>query len=296
MAVLYYLIAVLIWGTDAALTKAFLVQDVPAPAMFAVRMTFASLALMPFAWKHWPNFRTFSRKSWLELAVLVIVGVVVMNVVYTWGLVTVPSYLAVILFRLEPIFVILISFTFLNKKYTPWILLLTVSALTFAAVATVGGKITGSGLTLDPKGIALVILATLSSALATLAAKDLLKVMTPLVLTSVRTTFAALLLLSFTAKPLVTEILPKLSAGQIWLLVLLGVLYSGFAFWLYYEGLERSSPLLASLMQLIRIPTGIVTGFFLLAEVPGVLQWVGTAGIIIALILISISENRAEQK
>ncbi|HMN11567.1 MAG TPA: DMT family transporter [Bellilinea sp.] len=294
---MYFLLAVLIWGTDAGLTKAFLVADVPAPAMFAVRMTFASLALMPFAWKHWPDFRKLSLKSWLELGVLVVIGVVVMNVVYTWGLVTVPSYLAVILFRLEPILVILISFTFLNKKYSPLILVLTLAALTFAAVATLGGKLLGGGgLTLDPKGIMLVLLATLSSALATLAAKDLLRVMSPLVLTSVRTTFAALILLSFTAKPLVTEIIPRLSAGQIGLLVLLGVVFSGFAFWLYYEGLERSTPLLASLMQLIRIPTGIVTGYFLLAEVPGTMQWIGTTGIVLTLIFITLHENKAADR
>ena len=122
-------------------------------------------------------------------------------------------------------------------------------------------------------------------------AKDLLALVSPLLLTSLRTGLSTVLLLGWMGRTLVGEILPGMPGKEILVLVVMGVIYSGLAFWLYYKGLQNTSPLVGSLIQLLRIVSGLLASFVLLAEAPSALQWLGTAGLMATLFLLTRPEK-----
>lgn len=291
MSILFYTLAVLIWGTDAAITKRFLFSTIGPIPMVTVRLGVAALALLPLALREYPRLRGFGRKQWALLAVLVAVGTLGMNILFYEGLTRTPAFITLILFRLEPVFVILIGALFLKQHTRASTILLTLGAIASGALVSLGGSgvMHLSGLT--PLGIGLVLGASICSAIGTIVAKDLLALVSPLLLTSLRTGLSTVLLLAWMGRTLLGETLPGMPAKDILVLVIMGVIYSGLAFWLYYKGLQNTSPLVGSLIQLLRIVSGLLASFVLLAEAPSALQWVGTAGLMATLFLLTRPEK-----
>lgn len=113
MYLIFFIIAVALWGTDAAITKRFLLNSLPPEPMITMRLAVAAITLLPFTIQGWAGVKVLSRRDWLRMTLVVLVGTVAMNVLYYKGLVLVPSFITIILFRMEPVFTILILSLFL---------------------------------------------------------------------------------------------------------------------------------------------------------------------------------------
>lgn len=286
MPILAYLVAVLIWGTDAAITKRFLLTALPPTPMVTIRLAVAGVTLLPFVWHERTRLLRLPRRSWLALAALVLVGTLAMNLTFYLALERTPAFITLILFRLEPIFIILISALFLHQHTTARVWLLTLTAIICGAVISLGGSAHLNMASIPAAGVALVLIASICSAVGTILAKDLLQHVSPTMLTALRTNLTALCLLPFAGAALARE-LPAMPAGQLALLLGMGAVYSGLNFVLYYIGLRATSPLVGSLMQLLRIVSGLIASFALLGERPTAVQWAGTLGLMSVLYLLT---------
>ena len=287
MWILFYAIAVIVWGIDAAITKRFLSSSIAPAPMLSIRLAVAAASLIPFGLAELQSLRSFRKKEWMHLAVLVLIGTLAMNLLYYESLRRIPAYVTLILFRLDSVFIILISVFFLRQK-TDWkTVLLTLAALGCAGAISLGNQ---RGLTLkglDGWGIGLVFLAALSSGLSTIVAKDLLKVISPILLVTLRTSLTSIFLLAWQGPELFRDILPSLPRNDVWLMIFLGVVFSGLTFWVYYKGLKYTTPLVGSLVQLLRVVSGLGASYLLLAEVPTLIQWLGMVGLMGALFFLT---------
>jgi len=116
MWILFYAIAVLVWGTDAAITKRYLLSSIAPAPMLTIRLAVAGLTLIPFGMMELRSLKVFRKKEWAQLAVLILIGTLVMNLLYYESLTRNPAYLTLILFRLDSVFIILVSVLFLGHK------------------------------------------------------------------------------------------------------------------------------------------------------------------------------------
>lgn len=283
LAIFYYLLAVLTWGTDAAITKRFLLNSIDPAPMLTIRLVVAGLTLIPFGIREISSLRRFRRKEWLQLGVLIIFGTLGSNLLYYSSLRVTPAFLTLILYRLDSVFVIILSALVLKKTTSSRTFLLVLLAILCAAAISLRNFTTLSLTNFNTLGITLVLLAAFCSAIGTLVAKDLLAVISPLLLVTLRTSLASVFLLSWQGSVLFNNILPLLSGSEWGLLIFLGAIYSGITFWLYYKGLQATSPLIGSLIQLLRVVSGLLASYVLLAEIPNLIQWIGTVGLMATL-------------
>lgn len=283
MYILFFILAVLIWGTDAAITKRFLFNAIDPIPMVTLRMTIATVALLPFVIREFRSLRSFTRKDCVRLLVLAVVGTVGMNLLFYGGLVRTPAFIALILFRLEPVFVILISALFMRQRTSVTTVLLTLATIAAGAVVSLGGSGRVTTANIDILGIGLILLGSVCSAIGTIVAKDLLAASSPSLLNCLRTGLASLVLLSWMGRPLVVDILPALPARDLALLIFMGVVFSSVAFWLYYKGLQYTAPLVGAQLQLLRIVSGLLASMLLLGEIPTAVQWAGAAALSVLL-------------
>lgn len=292
--ILFFVVAVFLWGTDPAVTKRFLLVSLAPTEMTAMRLGIASITMLPFVLGELKKLRSLTRRDWLSLAALVVIGTTAMNLLYYEALTKIPAFMLLILFRLEPVFVIVLSAIFLNQRISLRTWLLTLAAIACAAVVSLGKGAQLSALQISGLGIGLALLASICSAIGTLLAKDLLKKISPLALNVVRAGLTSALILTAMGSRLETEVIPTLTPNEVWGIVLTGVIYSGIGFWMYYKGLQHIAPLIGSVIQLLRIVSGLAASYLLLAEIPSPIQWVGVAGLLVALFYLTRPETMAQ--
>jgi drug/metabolite transporter (DMT)-like permease len=287
MWILFYAIAVLVWGTDAAITKRYLLSSIAPAPMLTIRLAVAGLTLLPFGMMELRTLKAFRKKEWAYLAVLILIGTLVMNLLYYESLRRIPAYITLILFRLDSVFIIIISVLFLRQK-TDWrTVLLTLAALVSAGAISLGNQSSLAFKELNGLGIGLVLLASLASGLSTIVAKDLLKVISPILLVTLRTSLTSVCLLAWQGPALFRDILPSIPGSDLWLMIFMGAVFSGVTFWVYYKGLKYTTPLVGSLVQLLRVVSGLGASYLLLAEAPTTIQWLGMAGLMGALFFLT---------
>lgn len=291
MYLIFFIIAVALWGTDAAITKRFLLNSLPPEPMITMRLAVAAITLLPFTIQGWAGVKVLSRRDWLRMTLVVLVGTVAMNVLYYKGLVLVPSFITIILFRMEPVFTILILSLFLGQPASLRTWLLTLAAIISAALVTLGQGVEFSLEEISMFGVGLVMLASICSSISTIVAKRLLDIMSPLLLTGLRTGLASFCLLAWQGPTIVKDILPVIPRNDLLLIIGLGVVFSGFGFWMYYKGLQGATPLVGSLVGLLRIVSGLIASYALLNEIPTLVQWVGVVGLMGALYLLAAPQK-----
>lgn len=115
----YYAVAVLIWGSETALTKAFLLDSLAPEAMLVLRTAITSLVLLPLVALDRPQLGRLSRQVWLAVLALSLLGTALPMLLYFVALARIPASTTMLLYRTEPIFVILLSVTVLHQRVAP---------------------------------------------------------------------------------------------------------------------------------------------------------------------------------
>jgi drug/metabolite transporter (DMT)-like permease len=220
---------------------------------------------------------------------LSLLGTALPMLLYFVALARIPASTTMLLYRTEPIFVILLSATVLRQHVAPRVWLLTVLAVACSYLIA-AGQLAPPPLQSDAaQGALLVLAATALYAVATLLGKGLLDKIPPLTLVWLRFSLALpVLVLLFGAQA--AAAIPALKGQDIVWLVWMGSVSSGLTFVFYYKGMQASNAILASVMTLLGPVTGLALSVFLLHESFNAVQVIGIAGLLSTVYFLSTAE------
>jgi drug/metabolite transporter (DMT)-like permease len=286
-ALVFYLLAIVIWGADAAVTKAFLLTTLSPLLTLVGRFAIAALCLLPFIYGELRTLPRLTPKDWLSIGMLGLLGTALPNWLYLEALVSLPASIVLLLYRLEPIFAILIALILFHQPITLYIWPFLLIAIACSYIIVTGGAI--SPLTLGPettRGIMLTLAGTVLWAVATFVGKALLTKVSPILLVWLRFSLAlgGLLLCHGSNFSLLLTLTP----GDLFWLSYLGIVSTGLAYIFYYKGLAASSPILASIIQLLGPVVGLPISFLLLNEQLSYLQLGGAVGLLASLYVLTL--------
>lgn len=125
----YYAVAILIWGTESVLTKAFLLDSLAPQAMLVLRTAITALVLLPIVLLDRPTLGGLSRWDWGAVLVLGIFGTALPMMLYFAALDRIPASTTMLLYRTEPIFVILLSVFVLHQRVALRVWVMTLLAV-----------------------------------------------------------------------------------------------------------------------------------------------------------------------
>jgi drug/metabolite transporter (DMT)-like permease len=166
------LVAVCLWGLAPVATRAAVGHLAPLPLLL-IRLTAASLVLLPWAW---PVFRRLRPGSAGRLAAAGLLGLVGYNLPVTAGLRWLPATTAGLLLATEPVWVMVLGRLFLGERngVRPW--LGSAAALAGVAVLAGPGAVGGAGGSYRAlAGTGLVLAGTLAFAAYTIVLRPLSK-------------------------------------------------------------------------------------------------------------------------
>jgi drug/metabolite transporter (DMT)-like permease len=164
------LVAVCLWGLAPVATSAVVGHLSPLPLLL-IRLTAASLVLLPWAW---PVFRKLRARSAGRLVAAGLLGLVGYNLPVTAGLRWLPAATAGLLLATEPVWVLVLGHLFLRERGGARAWLGSAAALAGVAVLAGPGAVGGVGGGYRAlAGTGLVLAATLSFAAYTIVLRPL---------------------------------------------------------------------------------------------------------------------------
>ena len=175
----YYAVAILIWGTESVLTKAFLLDSLAPQAMLVLRTAITALVLLPIVLLDRPKLGGLSRRDWRAVLVLGVFGTALPMMLYFAALDRIPASTTMLLYRTEPIFVILLSVVVLHQRVATRVWGLTLLAVACSYLIAVGRLEPPPFQSDAAQGALLVVAATALYAVATLVGKALLDKVPP---------------------------------------------------------------------------------------------------------------------
>lgn len=287
----YYILAVLIWGSEAALTKAFLLDALAPGAMLLLRAVITSLVLLPLVALGRPPLRSLARRDWAALLALSLLGTALPTLLYFVALGLMPASTTMLMYRIEPIFVILLSVVLLGQRVALRVWLLTAAAVACAYLIAVGQLQPPPLDSSTTRGVLLMLASTVLFAWATLLGKSLLEKTPPLVLVWLRFSLALPLLMALYGREALAAA-PQLAAQNWFWLFWMGGISSGLAYVFYYKGLQWSSPIIASVVTLLGPVVGVTLSVLLLNESFTAVQVIGIVGLLVTVYFLSTSDLR----
>jgi len=284
----YYMLAVTIWGAEAVLTKMFL-SDVLAPGvMLVLRVLITALVLAPLVLLERPPLRRLQRRDWTALLALSLLGTALPTLFYFTALAMIPASTTMLLYRTEPIFVIVLSAVLLGQRVGLRVWLLTLLAVVCAYLIAVGQLQPPPLGSQTARGVLLMMASTALFAWATLLGKALLDKVSPLVLVWLRFSLALpLLAMLFGQEALVAA--RQLDLQNWFWLLWMGGISSGLAYVFYYKGLRGSNVVIASVATLLGPVIGVTLSVLLLHESFTAVQVAGIAGLLVTVYFLSTS-------
>jgi drug/metabolite transporter (DMT)-like permease len=163
------LVAVCLWGLAPVATRAAVTHLAPLP-LLVIRMTMASLVLLPWAV---PVFRRLRPSAAGRLLAVGILGLVGYNLPVTVGLQWLPASTAGLLLATEPVWVLVLSRVFLGERGGARAWLGSMVALCGVAVLAGPGALTGAHGYRAVAGAGLVLAGTLAFGGYTIALRPL---------------------------------------------------------------------------------------------------------------------------
>jgi drug/metabolite transporter (DMT)-like permease len=229
-----------------------------------------------------------SRRDWAALGALSLLGTALPTLIYFVALDMIPASTTMLLYRTEPIFVIVLSTVLLGQRVGWRVWLLTLLAVVCAYLIAVGQLQPPPLGSQTAQGVLLMLASTGLFAWATLLGKALLDKVSPLALVWLRFSLAMpVLAVLFGQEALVAA--PQLDL-QIWFWLLwMGGISSGLAYVFYYKGLQGSNVVIASVATLLGPVIGVTLSVLLLDERFTAVQVAGIVGLLVTMYFLSTS-------
>lgn len=297
------MVAASLWAVDA-LFRTQLTASIPSSAIVFIEHTIGFLILSPIFFKNWDAIKKLSSQEWLNFIALTVVSSVLGTILFTQALsksfAEFDFVTPILLQKLQPVFVIILSAIFLKEKITGRFMIFAALALIGSYMMTFGTAI----VQLTLQGKELVFVLALGAALCwgsgTIMSKRALKTLNFPAATAMRFLLAIPISLIFmfflnqTYNPL------QLGFNELWrFLIIASVTGGAGAIFLYYKGLQNTDAKVSTFAELMLPVVSLLIALTSLNPYgePQKLTVANALGIVIlitSIIVISLENNKKQ--
>ncbi|CAH2215404.1 DMT family transporter [Tepidibacter aestuarii] len=261
--ILLTMIAPILWGTTYIITSTLIPIDKPFFVALMRGLPVGSILLL--------YYKQFPKGVWILKSIILgtlnIGGFFAFLFIAAYRL---PGGIAAILGSVQPIFCIILSWLLLKEK--PNKKSYIASIMTILGVALLVLKPTGY---LDPLGIVAALIGAVSMASGVVLTKYWGRPVNNIVFTSWQLFYGSLILIPITF--IVEGGIPSLNITNIFGLVLIGVLNTGLAYALWFNGISKLSPTQVTFLGPLSPLTAFLLGFIFLKQTISYIQIVGVS-------------------
>ncbi len=294
IAPILVLVAGVLWGFMSVFTRTLSNWGIPAMSISCIRMVLSALFLWAFLFVFKRDAVKIKLKHLPFLALIGVLTMFLMSVCYVTAIETTSASVAAILLYTSPIFIFVFSIIFFREK----IRLGKVVALVVAVIGCVlvsgivsGGKFTIEGLLI---GLASGLLYGLYSILGTMAMRHY----SSITITAYAFLFSAILgliFLDYGAVGVAATVYAPSALYFVGCIVIYALVTALVPFTLYTYGLSRMEPSNAGILACIEPVVATLVGIFILEQSTDVYQIIGIVLVIVAIILIEITNKKMEK-
>jgi drug/metabolite transporter (DMT)-like permease len=279
-----------VWGSTYLAIRVG-VHEVP-PLMLAAMRFFAAGAAL-YGWTMMRGERAPSMRQWVSACILALLIFVGDYGLLFWAEIRVPSGIAAVMMATIPVFIALGEIVFLKTQRMTW-------RLGIALVVGIGGvavltlrTLNLSGMPVEPLGAAALIFASACWGVATILTRKLELPESKVVSSGAQMLAGGIML--FVASAAFGEFgrvdLRKVSSGAWWALAYLVVVGSIIGFTAYVWLLHHQSPTKVGTYAYVNPVVAVVVGYFLGGEELGMRTVVGTALVIVSVVMITTARK-----
>ncbi|HSM09652.1 MAG TPA: DMT family transporter [Gemmatimonadota bacterium] len=276
------LLLVVIWGVNFSVVKWLLEQFNPL-ALNGLRFALGALVLVPFVVRG-GGLARFERRDWLPLSVLGVVGNLVYQILFVFGIDLTLAGNAALMLAMSPMFVTLLSAYMRHESIRPagWFgVVFSTGGIACVLAGTSGVRFGAETLIGD-----LVMLgAAVAWAIYTVGASPLVRRHGALPVTAVTMWIGAALLFAVSVPSLTSQDWSLVTPLGWTALVLSGSLAVGLSYVIWYHGVEHLGSARTAVFSNTVPIVALVTAWLALGETPGPLQLFGAALIIAGVLL-----------
>jgi drug/metabolite transporter (DMT)-like permease len=284
---LFALTAAVFWGLGATLAKYVLAHGVSPLPLTQVRQTLSFLFMMAFFAVSRPRLARIGLKDIPYLAVMGIGGIAMVQITYYSAVSRIQVAAAVLLQYMSPVFILVFAAVFMREKVTST--KLTSLALAVTGCALVAGVYKVDLLKLNIAGVSWGLASALFFSFYTLYGQAGLKKYNAMTLFAYSCGFGSILW--WTINPPASFFAIQYS-GAMWLaficIAILGTIVPFISYFKSLEGLEASRVVITSTFEPV---VAGVASFLFLAEAMDILQLLGGALVLTAIVLLQRSPS-----
>jgi drug/metabolite transporter (DMT)-like permease len=281
-----------VWGSTYLAIRVG-VHEVP-PLMFAAMRFFPAGAAL-LGWTLMRGERAPTSRQWISACILALLIFVGDYGLLFWAEIRVPSGIAAVMMATIPVFIALGEIVFLGtQKLTVRLGIALVVGIGGVAVLTLR-TLNLSGMPVEPLGAAALIVAAMCWGVATILTRKLELPESKVVSSGAQMLAGGIMLFVFSA--LFGEFgrfdVRRVSTGAWWALAYLVVVGSIIGFTAYVWLLHHQSPTKVGTYAYVNPVVAVIVGYFLGGEELGMRTVVGTALVIVSVVMITTTRKRA---
>lgn len=251
---IFIMFAASLWAIDA-IFRTQLTFSIPPASIVMIEHAIGFLFLSPFLFKNISSIRALKLKEWLMLLAMTVVSSVLGTLLFTEALARSFAQFdfvtPILLQKLQPVFVIILSALFLKERLTPRFIMLAFFALFGSYLISFGFQ----PVQLQFVGKELVFMLAIGAAASwgagTILSKYALKKLSFPALSALRFLLAVPVAYLFSLFLNQTYNLMSLQPDHIWrFIVIAGVTGGAFAIFIYYKGLKMTQAKISTMAEL----------------------------------------------
>jgi drug/metabolite transporter (DMT)-like permease len=281
-----------VWGSTYLAIRVG-VREIPPLMMAAMRFFGAGAAL--YGWTRTRGEKAPSKGEWISVCLLAFLIFVCDYGLLFWAEIRVPSGIAAVMMATIPVFIALGEIVFLGtQRLTARLGIALVVGIGGVAVLTLR-SLNLSGMPVEPLGAAALIFASMCWGVATILTRKLELPASKMVSSGAQMLAGGIML--FAASAAFGEFgrfdVRKVSSGAWWALAYLVVVGSIIGFTAYVWLLHHQSPTKVGTYAYVNPMVAVVVGYFLGGEELGMRTVVGTALIVVSVVMITTTRKPA---
>ncbi|MHC1762098.1 MAG: EamA family transporter [Negativicutes bacterium] len=266
------------------------------PPFFMAGLRFLVAGIIMYVWMHYKGVQKPSVKHWLRAGVLGILMPFIGNGGIVWAVQIIPSGVAALLVGTVSLWMVILNWLWFDKEQPNMMTLVGVAIGFVGVYILIGpGKII-SGDPINPLGILILLVASLSWALGSLYSRRAKLPQSPFMTTAIEMIVggAAFLIVSLFAGEWKEFNLKDITAVSIWSLGYLILFGSIIGFTVYAWLIKTTSPTLVSTYAFVNPVVAVFLGWLILAEPFNVRILIATLTIVLAVSIISCGHNQQQ--
>ena len=299
-APLFVIIAASLWGFDGIVLRPYL-SNLPVPLVVFIEVSLIFLGSIPFLLKKLPAIMDITAKQWLPLVGAALFGGVIGTMCIVKALFFVNFVnLSIVVFlqKLQPIFALSLAALLLKERLPRNFFLWAVLAIAGSYFVTFGFNLPNFA-TGDKTSMAALyaITAAFSFGFATVLGKGALRNVNSSIATFLRFTLTMLIMLTVVLMTGSFSSVSEITGNQwiVFLVIALGI--EGFAFYLYYYGLQKITASVSTICELAFPFTAVLLEYLIRGNILGPVQWIGGLILLYSIFRVTIiSRNRRRKE